>query len=147
MLYIAHRGLLNGPSQWENAPWAIEEAIQVCGNVEVDLWEVDGEFYLGHDKPNYKVNYMWLRDCADYLWIHCKNIQVLETLSEFPSMWHFFWHQEDTVTLTSKGFVWAYPGKQPIRNSIAVLPEWYDDDFSSCLGICTDYVLRYRGDL
>lgn len=147
MFYIAHRGLLNGPSKWENAPWVVEEAISVCGNVEVDLWEIDGKFYLGHDEPKYDVSYLWLRDCSNWLWIHCKNIQALESLSEFSNMWHYFWHQEDTLTLTSKGYVWAYPGKQPIRNSIAVLPEKYDDDISKCVGICTDYVLKYRGDL
>ena len=148
MLYIAHRGLLNGPSKWENSPWAVDEAITVCGNAEVDLWVVDrGVPYLGHDEPQYKVDWKWLRENSGCLWIHCKNKEAIEELSEFPSMWHYFWHDTDTMTLTSKGFIWAYPGKQPIRNSIAVLPERYDDDISQCVGICTDYVLKYRGDL
>ena len=148
MIYIAHRGLLNGPSKWENSPWAIEEAITVCNYAEVDLWvSDDGGYWLGHDKPTYEVKWRWLMECRESLWIHCKNLKALETLCEFSALWHYFWHQEDTVTLTSKGFVWAYPGKQPIRNSIAVLPEIHDDDISGCIGICTDYVLRYRGDL
>ena len=24
---------------------------------------------------------------------------------------HYFWHQEDDYTITSKGIIWAYPGK------------------------------------
>jgi hypothetical protein len=147
MIYIAHRGLLNGPSQWENAPWAIEEAITVCGNAEIDLWEIDGFFKLGHDEPKYDVSWKWLREHSNGLWIHCKNFQALETLTGFYSQWNFFWHEKDAATLTSKGYIWAYPGKQPILNSIAVLPELYDDDISKCLGICSDYVLKYRGDL
>ena len=57
---------------------------------------------------------------------------------------HCFWHQEDDATLTSKGYIWAYPGKQPIKNSIAVMPEIYSDDVSKCIGICSDYIINYK---
>ena len=149
MIYIAHRGLLNGPSiEWENRPQAIEEAIAVCGNAEIDLWMVDGKYKSGHDKPQYDISWKWLCDNSRKLWIHCKNIRVLESMNLiYFRGFNYFWHEEDTVTLTSKGYIWAYPGKQPIENSIAVLPERFNDDISKCVGICTDYVLKYRGDL
>jgi len=147
MIYIAHRGLLNGPSKWENAPWAIEEAITVCGNAEIDLWEIDGLFKLGHDEPKYDVSWKWLRENSNGLWIHCKNFPALTSLAEFHHQFHYFWHENDKATLTSRGYIWAFPGNQPIFNSIAVLPERFVDDLSMCVGICSDYVLNYRGDL
>jgi hypothetical protein len=40
--------------------------------------------------------------------------------------------------------VWAYPGKQPIKGSIAVMPEIHNDDLSKCVGICSDYIENYK---
>jgi hypothetical protein len=57
---------------------------------------------------------------------------------------NYFWHQEDTLTLTSMNVIWAYPGKQPIKGSIAVMPEIYNDDLDSCMGICSDIVKKYK---
>jgi hypothetical protein len=148
MIYISHRGLLNGPSeQFENTPAAIDEAIATCFHVEVDLWATDTAIYLGHDKAQHKIEWSWLLNRKNYLWIHCKNMAALEAMYNYGGLYHYFWHQKDTVTLTSRGMIWAYPGKQPIKNSIAVLPETFNDNISQCAGICTDYVLRYRGDL
>ena len=48
------------------------------------------------------------------------------------------------MTLTSKSYIWAYPGKQPIKNSIAVMPEIHNDDISQCLGVCSDYIQNYK---
>ncbi len=57
---------------------------------------------------------------------------------------HFFWHQDDDVTLTSRGYFWTYPGKSLTTKSIAVLPEISEgDNFNKCAGICTDFVLAY----
>jgi len=41
-------------------------------------------------------------------------------------------------------YIWAYPGKQPIEGSIAVMPEINDDNISKCEGICSDYINQYR---
>jgi hypothetical protein len=142
MRYIAHRGNLEGPkTELENMPAYIELALEVC-DVEIDLWVVEGKFYLGHDEPTYAINSEWLDKYIDKLWIHCKNIEAVEKL--FESDFNFFWHETDTITLTNHGFIWAYPGKQPIKNSIAVMPERHNDDVSNCYGICTDYVFKYQ---
>jgi hypothetical protein len=51
----------------------------------------------------------------------------------------------NTVTLTSKNKIWAYPGKQPIKHSIAVLPELNEtEDLSFCIGICSDHIEKYK---
>ena len=142
MRYIAHRGNLEGPNKdLENLPSYIDLALEVC-DVEIDLWVVDNKFYLGHDEPTYAINPEWLDKHIHKLWIHCKNIEAAETLME--SDFNFFWHENDAITLTNHGFIWAYPGKQPIKNSIAVMPELYNDDVSKCYGICTDYVFKYK---
>jgi len=57
---------------------------------------------------------------------------------------NYFWHEEDTLTLTSHNYLWVYPGKQPIKNSIAVLPELFQDDVSECLGVCSDFIKKYE---
>lgn len=146
MIYIAHRGLLNGPDKWENSSWLLDEAIRECGNAECDIRVLnDGSMWLGHDKPTYEVDYKWLWEHGHELWIHCKNIKALEYFHPWCTRFHYFWHEEDTVTLTSRGYIWAYPGKQPIVGSIAVLPELYDDSISQCVGICSDYYNRWRG--
>jgi hypothetical protein len=51
------------------------------------------------------------------------------------------------VALTSKNYVWAYPGKQPIKGSIAVMPERSDDDISVCKGICSDVIKKYKDEI
>jgi hypothetical protein len=58
--------------------------------------------------------------------------------------YHYFWHEGDTLTLTSMNVIWAYPGKQPIKGSIAVMPEIHNDDLESCMGICSDYINNYK---
>jgi len=40
--------------------------------------------------------------------------------------------------------MWVYPGKQPIKNSIAVLPEIFNDDIKDCTGICSDFIKKYK---
>ena len=143
MIIIAHRGLIAGPNKGlENTPTQIDLAISMELGVEIDLWYVDKQYYLGHDEPQYEIDLDWLYKRENNLWIHCKNIDALLKMKK--SFLHYFWHENDTVTLTSKGFIWAYPGKQPIKNSIAVLPEINNDPVEECFGICTDYVLKYR---
>ena len=143
MIIIAHRGLIVGPNKGlENTPHQIDMAIDMQLAVEIDLWCLDRKYYLGHDEPQYEIDLDWLFKRENSLWIHCKNIEALLKMKK--SSLHYFWHENDTVTLTSKGFIWAYPGKQPIKNSIAVLPEIHDDPVEECFGICTDYAIRYR---
>jgi hypothetical protein len=144
MILIAHRGLINGPDpDLENKPSTIDFAIDVCGYAEVDLRYHKKSLWLGHDKPQYEIDIPWLMKRREGLWIHCKDTQALEIMYSRGNAHHYFWHEEDTMTITSEGFIWAYPGKQPILNSIAVMPEIHNDDLSKCIGVCTDYVLKY----
>ena len=145
MILISHRGNISGPCKsCENKPMYIDLAIEKGYDVEVDIWVIEGAFYLGHDEPQYGVTLDWLYERKDKLWIHCKNIKAIEIFNFLPEIYNYFWHQEDTVTLTSKNFIWAYPGKQPINRSIAVMPELLNDNTDVCLGICSDNIQNYN---
>ena len=147
MILISHRGNLNGKIPLrENKPDYIWLAIQAGYNVEIDVWFVDGKFKLGHDEPIYDFPFELFENHFNKLWLHCKNLEAIVALNEFPNqhLLNYFWHQEDDITLTSKGYIWAYPGKQPIKNSIAVMPELNKDDLTQAIGICSDYIEDYK---
>jgi hypothetical protein len=148
MIYISHRGNINGKKpHLENKPEYIDDAIRLGFDVEVDVWYIDGEWWLGHDDAQYLIDLDWIDRRVDKLWIHCKNIQAVEYFFENENEckeMNWFWHENDTVTLTSYGYVWAYPGKQPIKKSIAVMPEMYKDDISQCTGICSDVINQFK---
>jgi hypothetical protein len=144
MILISHRGNINGRFEsYENEPNYIDLAISKGFDVEIDIHMIEGNLYLGHDDPQYGITQNWLNQRIDELWLHCKNIEAVEWFS-FISGFNYFWHQEDILTLTSKGYIWAYPGKQPIKKSIAVMPELYNDNLNYCTGICSDYIQNYK---
>jgi hypothetical protein len=147
MILISHRGNINGRIiERENHPTYIDEAIALGYDVEIDIWMIEGVLFLGHDEPQYSITQQWLTDRYLKLWIHCKNIEAVEWFDLLDGF-HYFWHEEDTVALTSRSIIWAYPGKQPIKNSIAVMPEINYDDVSECKGICSDYIKDYENSI
>ena len=146
MILISHRGNLNGKSNTENRPGYIHKALWQGFDVEIDVWYVDGEFWLGHDIPHYKIEENFLENPR--LWCHAKSIDTLYKMTS-NSLIHCFWHQDDDVTLTSRGYLWTLPGKQLTKKSICVLPEFGDKKGKVILpknvaGICSDFVVNYR---
>lgn len=145
MILISHRGNTIGKIEsYENEPNYIDNAISKGYDVEIDIWYIDGILYLGHDKPQYVVDFRWFRDRIGKLWIHCKNVEAINYFNESQYEFNYFWHENDTITLTSLNFIWAYPGKQPIEKSIAVMPEINNDDITMCIGVCSDYIEKYQ---
>lgn len=151
MLVISHRGNLSGPNaEVENLPSQIDRCISgYTMNVEVDLWRTyGGQLYLGHDEPTYEVNIGWLYMRCNFLWIHCKNSEALVFLQNHPysNNFNFFWHESDDYTITSRGYLWAYPGKdisKPAR-AVAVLPEINSGaNLQNFYGVCTDFPEDY----
>jgi len=157
MKIISHRGNLTGPNPIrENSIDYIEEAITHGFDVEIDLRHKDHNFYLGHDKPQYYVPMSWLVNYKDKLWIHCKDLESLDKISSSPIDFHYFWHEMDRYTLTSKGIGWVLVGQFPFKKSIIVLPESIDycceyegkyDRILDTMGICTDRPLFYKKEL
>jgi hypothetical protein len=141
MLKIAHRGNVSGPSPKENHPLHIEEAIYSGFDVEVDVWLIDENLWLGHDKPQYMTSKTFLDRYKNSLWIHCKNLAALEYFVNLKKGYKYFWHEEDKYTLTSNGLIWTYPGKSITNKSIIVLRDQEVlPDFCIAFGVCSDYV-------
>ena len=142
MKLIAHRGNLSGPDrEKENTTDTIRKALEEGFDVELDVRLVDGNWFLGHDSPDYLFNPDLLKD--QRIWTHCKNYNALSALVTEPAV-NCFWHQEDDFTLTSMGYIWAYPGKLCRGSnsmSICVMPEWDDMKIpENIYGICSDFV-------
>lgn len=158
-LLIAHRGLMLGPDKdKENTLSAIISARTQGYDVEIDVWYEGGSWWLGHDKPQTKIDYDWLRviDRHDYLdthhaWIHAKSIQTLYQLRKNKFLGHVFFHEEDPCVLTTSGYIWTYPGQELTPLSICVMPEATDAILRvkdlKVYGFCSDWVNRISTDL
>jgi len=142
MHFISHRGNINGPNtDRENHPGYIDEAIQKGFDVEVDVWFENDKLFLGHDKPQYEIELSFLILRKSVLWCHAKNLEAFNIL--LSNDLHCFSHDKDDAVLTSHNFVWTYPGRKHVKNSIAVIPEKVDNkirDVSNIVGICSDYI-------
>ena len=158
-LLIAHRGLTDGPDQdKENTLSAIIAARTQGFDVEVDVWFHDGSWWLGHDAPQTRIDYDWLRviDRRDYLdqhhaWLHAKSIPTLYQLRRNKWLGHVFFHENDPCVLTSSGYIWTYPGQELTPHSICVMPENTDAIFAvnelNVFGFCSDWVTKIRDTL
>jgi hypothetical protein len=137
MIKIAHRGNLNGPSHKENQAYYLMDAIEAGYDVELDLWVINGLLWLGHNGPQYLTTESFLLEIGHAAWIHCKNLEALHFLNTtFPQL-NYFWHQEDDYTLTSQGYIWAYPGMPATGRTILVDLE--NNGGQIAHGICSDY--------
>jgi hypothetical protein len=124
MKQIAHRGLFQGEDpELENKPLQIDLALKNGFECEIDLWVHNNKLFLGHDEPVHEIDKDWLRQRASRLWIHCKNLDALNNMLGLNSNFNYFWHQIDDYTLTSKGFIWAYPEKMFNEKCVIVILE------------------------
>ena len=143
MILISHRGNLNGiNSDKENSPSYLLSALNKGFNVEVDVRFENNKFYLGHDFSQFEINKDFLQNKS--VWCHAKTNEALYALHNINA--HYFWHQEDDYTITSKGYIWTYPSKKLLPNSICVLPEKASYKSFNCLGICSDFIENYKND-
>ncbi len=141
MFYISHRGNIDGINKkFENDPEYINHALNMGFHVEVDVRIKNKKFFLGHDKADFEVNKKFLLN--NKIWCHAKTVEALIELKRINA--HYFWHQNDDYTITSKGYFWTYPGKKIVKNSICVLPEQIKSKIKDCAGICSDYIDRYK---
>ena len=123
MILISHRGNINGIDiDNENKIMYIIDTINKGFDVEIDLWynKDTKMFKLGHNSPEYNVTTDFLYDNKNYLWIHCKNFECLNVL--YNTDLNYFSHDIDPHILTSKGFIWTYPGNiATTSNSVLVV--------------------------
>jgi hypothetical protein len=145
-ILIAHRGNINGPNpEKENTPDYIDEAILADYDVEIDVWVINNEIYLGHDAPDTLIELNFLTERSMWLWCHAKNLDALVLLLKHRL--HTFSHDTDDYILTSKSIIWAYPGKKITSDTICVMPErsqnYTSNDILNAKGICSDYIANY----
>lgn len=142
MKIIAHRANLNGPSKFENQPVKIIEAISAGFDVEVDVRFISGHLWLGHDSAQYLMSKEFIDEVIPHTWFHCKNLQAMEYLLSINA--NCFWHESDSYTLTSKGYIWGYPGTPLNSISVCVLPELSNIYLNDAGYVCTDYPYEYK---
>ncbi len=138
MKIISHRGNLSGVCDEENKPRQIEKALDSGFDCEIDLWYIAGKLMLGHDAPLYEIDFSFISKPG--LWVHAKNIEVLNYLNETNI--NYFFHNNDKATLTSHRYIWCYPGVYCERG-ITVLTGREQMFNKEVYGICTDYPLDF----
>ena len=145
MILISHRGNLygKGGDYWENHPDYLNYALHKGFDVEIDVWLQDNQLFLGHDKPVHLIQDEFLFNNQNHLWCHAKNFEAMEFL--LKNKLHCFWHENDKMTLTSKGIPWLYPGQNIIDNSIILKFEKNDlelDFITRAIikGVCSDFI-------
>lgn len=146
MIIISHRANIDDDTQntLENSPHQIMRCLNEGFDVEIDVWRIDNQMFLGHDSPQYKIDYNFLENKK--LWCHAKNHEALMVMTHNHKI-NCFWHDTDKYTLTSRGFVWVYPNVELPKNSVAVMPEktnYSIDDLKKCYAVCTDRPYYYK---
>lgn len=144
---IAHRGLVDGPNPaLENRRGKIEGLVVEEGKVcEVDVWFLQGEYWLGHDGPMEHVDFSWLLKHKDRLLIHTKNVEAFSSFTFLRSHggydFHFFYHGTEDVVFTSRGIVIPYPGIDVYPGWIHMMPESaLPKNNYGPVAICSDFV-------
>ena len=142
MKLISHRGNIDGPDpEKENLPLYIKTALTLGYEVEIDVWNLNGAWFLGHDKPQHSIGLDFLMT-PNFL-CHAKNLAALDKMLVHTNI-HCFWHQEDHYTVTSRGYIVSYPGYEITGRTICMKPELASpDSVSSCYAICSDYIGRW----
>lgn len=146
-LIIAHRGNIYGPNpSLENTPEYVAATLSNGYDVEIDVWWVNGLWWLGHDLPQYHINESFLCDNKDGLWCHAKNLEALSRMLDMKL--RCFFHVNDEYTLTSCGHIWSFIGSAYNHKTVVVMPELSNNIDTSnpleCYGICTDYAEKYK---
>lgn len=146
MIYISHRGNLNGiKPELENAPTYIDECIHRGFDCEIDLRMRDGMPHLGHDTPDFVVSASWLNNRKDRLWIHVKEYEALVWLMEHCPECKFFCHESDRYTLISNGWIWSHDltNKMTEKCVVPLLSKESIDAYSqepTFGAVCSDFV-------
>ncbi len=148
MILISHRGNIKGPNtKLENKFSYIDKALNKGYDCEIDVRFIDNNLYLGHDEPQYKINLHWLYQRRHKLWIHCKDLNSLAFFSNTGSGndFNFFFHENDLGVLTSFNYIWS---TNVIEKGILVIPEMFNTKpTSKTLGVCSDYIKKYKIDI
>lgn len=143
MFLISHRGNINGANKnKENSPDYVYSALDKGFSVEIDVWLIEGEWFLGHDYHKYRIDFNFIKN--DNFWLHAKNGCAFSELVRL-NMKHVFYHTIEHWALTSSKFLWTFPTSKLYNNSICVKPESREyDKKQKIAGICSDFISHYE---
>src|SRR2546429_6228317 len=116
MYIVALRANLEGRSDCENHPQAVRKCLALGFGAEVDLWTIDGEYWLGHDRPTYPIKLEEFD--RDGVFFHLKTpfIPILQSADAFAI-------DHDTFVVTIRGRIWANYGHAAPPHSIMCAPD------------------------
>ena len=145
MILISHRGNIAGRiPELENQPEYIQDAIALGYDVEIDVRMKEGELYLGHDYPQYRIQLEWLLERRDSLWIHTKDFESLNFLIG-KDLRIFFHEQERQTIINNTNLIWSHDLASTSSRSIIPLLSLEDIIKHNLLckevhGVCSDYL-------
>jgi hypothetical protein len=143
MIYIAHRGNIDGPNpEKENRPDYLYAAMEQGFDVEIDVWVTDGKVSFGHDEPKHHVTDGQVMLFKKHAWFHCKNVEALSYFKKYHADANFFFHESDQAVLTSHGYIWTYPHPSVGNDSVVVMPEIFGQDYGNPYAVCTDFCIK-----
>lgn len=146
MKFISHRGNINKTDNCDSQIKQIEDIINFTDyDIEIDVRKVNpGAVGLGHNHIGDIVSIEDLFKLKDRLWVHSKDISTFLLMQKCG--FNTFIHDFDDCALTTKGYLWIYPGVTIEGDkSIAVLPEEIKPkNLEKAYAICTDDVLFWE---
>lgn len=146
MKLISNRGNINGVNpELENTQIYIQEAINRGYDVKIDLWVKDKKLYLGTNGPVNLLDIDWLERNRLKIWIQCRDIEIMSKFIELDPRGgeaHFFWHDNNKISLTNKGYMWCEPG-EIVPGGIVYQPV-YCDNVEGFYGVCSDNIENYK---
>jgi glycerophosphoryl diester phosphodiesterase len=146
MRLISHRGnLLSGQTYpKENTIQAIEEAICLGYDVEIDVWREKDGWFLGHDLPLNRVSLLFLIKRCRRLWFHCKNKAAHDVLKWFGGFMHEDEPYAKVKTLFSE-YKWNHSSNHDFHgNSVCVMPELCNlttENYREASAVCSDDIV------
>lgn len=124
--WISHRGNISGPNKArENNPDYIIEAIEKGFDVLIDVWFVDGNWFLGTLGPQINVNLDFLTNPS--IWCHAQNAEALQNLEAVGNGIRLFKYDGSIVMLPEK-----------------VEPSYTEEELKGFPGMCSNYVYYYK---
>jgi len=146
MELIAHRGNIFGPQpEIENSPEYIDEAIRQLYKAEIDLWSVRGELFLGHDSPIYLIDFDYLFDRRDFIYVHLKG-RFEEGNACLINDLNWFKHHDERFVFTNFGDKWYFPSAEIMSDGVNLMPEYsstvelFISKMNRDVRVCSDYV-------
>lgn len=146
--FICHRGNLSQKVlEDENKPDILDQRINEGYHIELDVWVKDDKYFLGHDRPETKIEWSWLMKHLSQKYIHCKDGATLEHMILRSGQEGFnpnlFYHTVEDYAITTRGSIIVLPGKKLLTGSINMMPELASEqrpleERRKALAVCSD---------